>query len=396
MKTRPYLDNQSQSGYVMILTLILTMSLAVLALSSHSSVESKISVQRNESSALRASLAAQAGLEHAKKMLSKNYYWEGTEDWVAIGNSRFNVVSEMLNDDDMQMVHVRVVSEGSSGHGKHMLAMEYQIKDGDGLEDVGCYLLSSNIDLDKCHLNTDIFLADQPGATYDYRMDSEGNLIWTLNETDLGPTAIFNTSINHTSFQYSDDNYFKGNYDRTTMESPFYMPAWNLDSYLAPSNDRILLTGITEIQNINFNKTVVVRLNPGETFNVFNCNLLGGVVIYVEPDYDVRIGARNFVTLDKSVIGNAANPHVGLIAPASEIQGGGQNINIHGYCFWNSINDLDNVHLNGALIVVNEIFDMDNFNFQSHIATLRNPPEGIEMRESTSEFTVVGGGESLL
>ncbi len=380
----------------MILTLVLTISLAVLALSSHNAVESKIAVQRNQTSALRAELAAQAGLTHAKKMLAEDYYWAGTTNWVNIGNARFNIDSEMLNDDDLNSVFVRITAEGQSGHGKRILTMDLQIRDGDGLEDVGCYLLSSNIDIDRSHLNTDIFIADQPGSVYDYRMDESGDLIWTLNESNLGPTLISNTIVNHTSFQFSDQDYFKGNYDRVILDTPFYMPAWNLDSYLAPSDDVIMLIGIQEISELNFNKTVVVRLDPGDTFNVNDCNLLNGLVIYVEPEYDLRSGARNAVSIDKSLIGNAANPHIGLIAPACEVKGGGQNINIHGYCFWNSLDDMDHAHLNGALIVVNEVDDLDNFNFQSHIQTLRNPPEGIEMRKSTAEITILSGGESLL
>lgn len=380
----------------MILALILTLSLSYLAMSSHGSMESNLAVQRNESEALRAELAAQAGLEHAKAMLVDNYYWTGTDDWVPLGTAQFDVQTEVVDDDALDYVIIRVTSEGKAGNGKRILAMEYRISDGDQMEDVGCYFLSSYVDIAKSHFNSDIFFADQPGSVYDYRMDEFGNKIWTLNQANLGPTVISNTMINHTSFQFTDDNHFKGNYDKVILNTPFYMPSWNLDSYLIPSDDVIVLLGMEEISEINFQKTVVVKLDPGDTFNVNDCNLHGGLVIYVEPTYDVRSAPRNSLSIDKSNIGTGANPHIGVLAPACEVKGGGSPINIHGFCFWNSMDDMDKAHVNGGLIVVNQVDDLDQFNFHGHPPTLRNPPEGFEFRESTPGITIVTGGESIL
>jgi|SaaInl4_150m_RNA_FD_contig_123_9496_length_2738_multi_3_in_2_out_0_2 hypothetical protein len=396
MKLRPIQKAQAESGFVMILALILTLSLSYLAMSSHGSVESKLAVQRNESDALRAELAAQAGLEHAKAMLVQNYYWTGTAGWVPLGNAQFEVRTEVVDDDQSDYVIIRATSEGKADNGKRVLAMEYRISDGDQMDDVGCYILTSNIDIATSHFNTDIYLADQAGVVYDYKMDALGNKIWTLNTTNMGPTMITNTMVNHTSFQYSNQLYFKGSYDKVILDTPFYMPSWNLDHYLIPSTDLIVLVGLEEISEINFHQTVVVKLDPGDTFNVNDCNLHGGLVIYVEPEYDVRVGARNYLSIDKSLIGSAANPHIGVLAPACEVKGGGQNITIHGFCYWNSMDDMDHAHVNGGLVVVNQVNDLDNFNFHGHPPTLQNPPEGIEFRESTPDITIITGGESIL
>jgi len=69
MKTPPKHDFSQNTGYVLILALILTVGLAALALSSFGSAEAKLAIQRQEANGMQADLAAQAGLAHAKKML---------------------------------------------------------------------------------------------------------------------------------------------------------------------------------------------------------------------------------------------------------------------------------------------------------------------------------------
>ena len=85
-----------------------------------------------------------------------------------------------------------------------------------------------------------------------------------------------------------------------------------------------------------------------------------------------------------------------MIAPACEVKGGGKNNNIHGLCFWNEIDDIDKMRVKGALIVVNQVDDLDKFNFTAHPPTLADFPEGITFRSNESEITLVTGGEDLL
>ncbi|NQU48192.1 MAG: hypothetical protein HQ519_06055 [Planctomycetes bacterium] len=386
-----------QGGFVLVMVLLFTSSLVYLSLSSFGSIESKVAVQRLDGDSLRAELAAQAGIEHAKSRLMDDLEWDGTDEWVDLGGSKFFVAIAAIEDDEGDGgITYQVTVEGRSGHGKRVLAMNYEVSAGNDFSEVGCYFLSSNIDINKSHFNADVFLADAPGSVYDYTADAFGNETWSLNTDNLGSTNISNTMVNHTSFQFTSNNYFKGNYDKVVLDTAIYMPAWNLDFYLIPSDTTIVLSGIEEVSETNFNQTLVVLLDEGDTFNVNDCNLHGGLVIYVAPDYDLRSGARNAVSIDKSNIGTGASPHIGLIAPACEVKGGGDHINIHGFCFWNSIDDLDNAHVNGALIVVNEVDDLDSFNFHAHPPTLSNPPEGVTMKSSTPGITLVTGGESLL
>ncbi len=372
------------------MVLLITTALAYLSLSSFSSIESKVAIQRQETDSVRAELAAQAGVEHAKKMILNNPSWAGTGDWVDLGTSEFLVTTTA------QGSNVVVDVEGRSGDGKRVLSMEYQITGSESeMEDVGCWILTSNVDMNKCHFNTNMYFADQAGAVYDYKLDEFGNQTWTLNTDNLGPTFISNTKVNHTAYQYSENDWFKGSYSKVTMDEPFYMPAWNLDSWLIPGNDRIIFYGVEELSEMNFHDTVVVVLDPGDTFNVNDCNLHAGLIVYVEPDWDLRSGKRNTVSIDKSLIGSPSSPGIGVIAPACEVKGGGDHINIHGWSFWNSVDDMDKGHVNGVLIIVNQVDDLDSFNMHGHPNVIDNPPEGIQFNEGTPEINLVTGGEDI-
>jgi len=278
------------------------------------------------------------------------------------------------------------------------------------LEDVGCFILTSNVDIYKSHFNSDVFIADTSGSVYDYKLDVFGDPTWTLNNEDMGNTKTKRTKIHKKSYQYTDKKHWKGNYEKVVLDTPYYMPEWNLDSYLQPAQDRLILYGVNSLSYNNFHDTVVVVLDPGETLDIRNCNLHGGLIVYASPTWDVRSGKRNTVRIWKSNIGTGAAPHIGLIAPACEIipgqsSGGGgcggggsrNTINIHGFCFWNSVHDLDKAHVNGALIVVNEVEDLDHFNFHAHPPTLANPPEGVSLSASIggTQLSLVSSGESI-
>jgi hypothetical protein len=390
MKIPHHRKSSGRNGFALILVLLITSALAYLSLSSFSSIESKVAIQRQQTDSVRAELAAQAGIEHAKMMILANQSWAGTDDWVNLGTSTFQVTTTVAGE------NIEVAVEGRSGDGKRVLTMEYQVRGAESeMEGVGCWILTSNIDMSKCHFNTNLFVADQAGAVYDYKLDELGNQIWTLNTDNLGSTLISNTMVNHTAYQFSESDWFKGSYNKVIMDDPFYMPSWNLDSYLIPGSDRIILYGVEELSEVNFQDTVVVVLDPGDTFNVNDCNLHGGLVVYVEPDWDLRSGKRNTVSIDKSLIGSPSSPGIGVIAPACEVKGGGDHINIHGWSFWNSVDDMDKGHVNGALIIVNQVDDLDSFNMHGHPQVIANPPEGIQFNEGTPELDLVIGGEDI-
>lgn len=389
MKAYPRNRVQQQGGFALIMVMLLTSVLAFLSLSAYSSIESKVAIQRQETDSMRAELAAQAGIQYAKLQILNNQAWSGTDNWISLGNSQFEASTTQDGDE------ITVTVEGRSGDGKRVLTMEYLVQGEGEMEDVGCWILTSNIDLNKGHFNTNLFIADQAGSVYDYKLDVFGNPTWTLNTDDLGTTSISATTVNKISYQFTDTTWFKQGHEKVVIDEPFYMPAWNLDSWLIPGSDRIILYGIEELSEVNFQDTVVVVLDPGDTFNVNKCNLHGGLIVYVEPDWDLRSGKRNTVSIDKSTIGKPSSPSIGVIAPACEVKGGGQSINIHGWSFWNSVDDMDKGHVNGALIIVNQVDDLDQFNMHGHPNVLANPPDCIQFNNGVPELNLLTGGEDI-
>ncbi len=155
------------------------------------------------------------------------------------------------------------------------------------------------------------------------------------------------------------------------------MPAWNLDSWLIPGEDRIIFEGVTLLENQTLHETAVFRLNEGETLSLNHCQLLGGVVIWAPKTQGLRQEPRNTIKIKSCHIGNGALPHVSLLAPAAEIKTEGGGSQYHGLCFWNALDDLKNSQIVGILIVVNKMDDLKWSQVVYDPQTGKNPPEGV-------------------
>lgn len=377
-----------ESGMILILVLILTGTLAVLALGSFASVESKVEVQRLETDGLRAEMAAQSGLELAKRSLINNPNWLGTDGLVDLGNSSFSVCTSRCGD------HISVYSFGYSDDGKRYLFMQYDIESGGGgLSDVGLIFLTSDVEVLDSQISSDVFIADEPGSVYDYALDEFGNQTWTLNTDDLGETEISKTKMwGDNSYQYTSKKWFRKTYNKQILSEPTYMPAWNLGEYLTDGNV-IVLNGVDEIKEQEFDETVVVIVGYEDTFKVTECVLNGGLIIYTDPDYDVRSGSRNWVSVDKSTIGSLNPPYIGLIAPSSTMKGNGDQNEFLGFNFWNGLDGMDKTDVTGMLIIVNMVDDWTYGSFNDHQATMDNIPNGIDLGSTTANLVMNYGGE---
>ncbi len=395
MKIRPDLNSSREKGIVLIFALLIAIVLTALALSAFGASESKLAVQRQSADGMQADLAAQAGLAHAKKMLVQDAYWEGTGAWVDLGDAAFLVQTELVENQNTTGVQVSVKSEGSSGDGKRVLQMDIIVSDGGSMGDVGAVFLSSDLDLRQGHINGNVLIPDVVGAIHDYAVDEFGNGFWTPNADPLGALNFQSFVVNHESYQYTDANYFNGNPTVFIEEEPYKMPAWNLDSYLEDTENNLILTGVTEISGMNTSQTVVVVLEEGQTLNIDGSQLHGGLVVYSPSDWNLRSGARNQVIVNGSNIGTGSSPHIGLMAPTASITGTDSSTNFHGLCFWNSIHDLDRPHIDGALVVVNEVVNCSKMVMNQHPPTMGNMPNGISFAGDQPGLEFLDSGEYI-
>ena len=371
------------------------MLIAQLALSAGSSTESQLQVARNSTSSVRAEFSAQSGLKYAVNQLIQNPYWEGTNgEFVGLTDEQGFAIEVTFEEDDAYAGTKAVIrSTGQSGEGLHTLRMEAIIDTGSSLGDAAAVFLSSDIELTQGKLNGDILIPDITGAIEDYLLDENGNPTWTLNEDTLGDLDVGTTNAIKTVRQFTDTNHFKGSSTIELETEPYRMPAWDLDGYIEPDSSRLILDGVTSLDGLSTSQTVVVILDEGETLTVNNSNLHGGLVVWAPPTYNLRDGARNTVSVTSSNIGTGSDPHIGLMAPAAAISGNGGGLNFHGLCFWNSIQGLEQAHITGALVVINEIVACDKLNLNGHPQTIGNLPDGISFSGAGEGIQFLTAGE---
>ncbi len=384
----------------MIIALIFSTLLATLALGAHSSMEATVAVAHDDADSVRAELAVDAALQYSRNQLMNDPYWQGTgDDWIDVADrSRFHIAIDLIEDDQLAGVEVSVRAEGRSGNATRALRMNMVVSTGSDMSDMAVVFLSSDIDMKSASINGEALIPDAVGAVLDYRLDAFGAPTWTENSDELGVISIVGSHANQGVYQYTSNNYFGGNTDIIPRETPFKMPAWNLDGYLDPASGYWVEHGITELSGINTDMTVVVILAAGETLTVSDCQLHGGLVVWAPPDYDLRSGPRNTVVLDSCNIGTGSAPHIGLLAPAAAVtdpgqQGGGDSSNFHGLNFWNSIQGLGHAHMTGAVVVVNEVVDFEHAVINRHPPTMGNLPDGIMFSGDNPGIDLVASGE---
>jgi hypothetical protein len=395
-KTKKLRSSNQQQGAILLLVLLFSAALATLAYSSFHSASSGLELQRDSKDDLRSELAAEAGLDFARNNLMVDPYWGGTgQDWVQLGSaSQFRVSVDLVADNQLAGVQVSVRSEGNSGNGKTVLAMEVVVNNGGSAGDVAAVFLSSDIEMRWTHFNGNILIPDMVGAIEDYRLTEDGQSTWTLNESALGTFDFRNMVLTKTSYQFTDTNHIGGNVDIEIRSQPYKMPAWNLDAYLLPNPGYQVLEGVTEINGLNTDDTLVVVLEADQTLTVLNSQIHGGLVVWAPPTWDLRSGPRNQVIINGSNVGVGAAPHIGLLAPASDVSGNLSGSNFHGLSFWNSIHDMEHAHITGALVVVNEIVACYQMNVIGQPQTLNNLPDGIQFQGSNSSYAMLNGGEA--
>jgi len=83
------------------------------------------------------------------------------------------------------------------------------------------------------------------------------------------------------------------------------------------------------------------------------------------------------------------------MAPTASVSGADGASNFHGLCFWNSIHDLDGPHIDGALVVVNEVVNCTKLVMNQHPPTMGNLPDGISFAGDQPGLQFLESGEYI-
>lgn len=342
--------------------------LAAASLSSLSRNEVVMEEARDFKDSMQNEAMAESAIAYARNQLAVDLDWPGTEGVpveLAPGTT-FEVSAVERNPGSWDGVF-DLVASGLSEEGKHQLSAEVQVEAGVVPDaDLALVFLGDQIDLLDSSIFGDILITDAIGVVDDWAFDDEGVGYHSAG----GPYGPFDIAFDGTAivgdlYKYTDNLYFAGS-EEHRISAHVQMPEYDLDEYLIPGDDRIIYYYENNLQNVSHEETAVFVLHPGHTLSLDRCNFPGGVVIYVDKEYNPRDPDINKVLLKHHTrIGGGTggiSPYIGLIAPGAEVQfthpgcaWSEDHNDIYGFNLWNKVHMIKEGQMLGQLVVINEI-----------------------------------------
>ncbi|PCJ53724.1 MAG: hypothetical protein COA70_08530 [Planctomycetota bacterium] len=362
--------------------------LAGMALSSASQVEQTISVTRDDASSLSSEFAAESAVDFAQRQLMIDPKWAGTGDIPAV----FGVESLMdiqifeLNpgsEDNMLGVHVK----GEANEGTVQLAADIHLEVGVGLDAKFALMCLGGIaELDGCNIMGDILICDMPYVVDKWIDDGLGGGSYVPD----GPRGFIEylfpvSNLIGELYKYSDTNYHIGSKENQ-ISVHVQMPRIVLEEYLVPGPDRIIYNYVDKLIDVSHPETAVFVLEEDKMLTLENCQFPGGVVVYVDQDWDLRSEkSRNKIELKEgTLIGGGTggvSKYLGLLAPATEISSAWSltpdQDDIYGFSMLAAVDDMGDFQLRGQLLVVNWIEDLDDSWIIFDQSVADNVPNGV-------------------
>jgi len=396
------LPSTSERGSVLILVILVTSLLAAAALSSLNQVSSLADSTRNEASTLGHELVAESAIDFARTRLSRDTSWIGTNGIpVELGNGMsFEILAGELNPGSGDDIY-SLVTTGRSEAGRMELEVEVQIEAGVVPEaNLALVFLGDDIDILDSTIFGDILITDVVGVVDDWAYDEEG----VGFHAEGGPYGPFDISFGGTVsmgnlYKYTDQVYFMGQ-EEHKISARVQMPEYDLDEYLVPGPDRIIYYYENNLKNVTHEETAVFVLHPGHVLSLDGCYFPGGVIVYVDKEFNPRDADINKVLLKHhTTIGGGSggvSPYLGLVAPGAEIQfthpgcaWSEDHNDIYGFNLWNKVHFIKEAQLLGQLVVINEIthFRDTVLYFDSEVA--ENIPSGINFSVPTGESEIL-------
>jgi len=348
-----------------MLVILFTSLLATVAASYGGTVEDAMDVQRDEARILHAELAAESGVEFARRQLRINKEWSGTGAnglTMPDGISRFVVIAGQTGD----------VVDGTSLHGVEVTGLyddsqanlggQMAVTAGASLDsELALIFLGENFKQSHGMVYGDVLLTDRANKVDDFVFDEYGVGSYQPGGADAdGTTQFICTGVDGTVYKYRDD---LGDYqwlgDEVVITENTRAPSWDLDEFLVPGPNKVIFDDVTMMTNEYFEETVVFDLEPGEKLILKGCTFAGGLVVHCPKDYDLRQGYRNVVQLKNSTcIGGGdggVEPEIGLIAPGGLVKNDGNGTWMCGFHFVNEVGNFKFSTIIGQMVILNRV-----------------------------------------
>lgn len=367
LQTRAASRNARHRGSVFVLVLLLTSLVLAAAVTFGSATGMERETSRNVIAELRSDLAAQSGLEFAQRRLLLEPSWAGTGPaGVELGDGvNFRVEVTGLTGSK----EVRV----SGTHGDAKMNLTATVEAGGGAATATCnkalVFLGERLLMSHAQILGDMLVADQLGVVDDWINFPGTGGAWTAGgPAQLREFRLSNVHLpNKTLFHYAAVDYGLRRGDQMRITGRVKMPAWDLSTYLLPDPDTLIIDDEIHIAHLHTTKTLVLVADVGAELHIENSHIDGGVVLWCERTWDLRGPVRNKLRIENCIIGPSTHTTTAVIAPAAEVTI--ENDQLAGFCFLGTVKQFANTHLNGQLIVVQEL-NLEN------ARVVFNPPPG--------------------
>jgi len=368
-------------GSVLLLALFFGSLLALLAGSFGESVRAQVQNAREVNASLESELAAQSGLEFALRRLLWDPTWQGTLDPVQIGNGASFRVLRSDPGDDYAIHTAQLEIVANDGTSEYRLATAVEVTPGDPLRNKAITALGNKVRYHNLDVHGDMILVDARDKVWDW---SPALQDWVPAGPHLpAKSQLSSVDVVGTLYKYQENSSYLHSGQERTWSRDLRMPAWSLDAYLVPDpSDRKIYHRPAELSGITLNKTAVVILEPGDNLVLDDARLLGGLIVHVPALADLRLGPAVTITLKNSnEIGTGVHgihPNIGLIAPGAMLQGNtGATTKMDGFTFLGSTNTTVHLDVDGMLILVNEVKNLNDAEITFDKKVAENPPMGI-------------------
>ena len=379
---------------------IITMSMmSLFALGTSENSRNLIQTASVQRDVLRARLAAESAVGYVNRQLTADKDWAGSGDWVNVCQQRF-LVTRIPGPPGPNS---GFIIEAEAGDSQMALKADFVTGEVDSpVIDHAVAFLGGNTDFNNVEIHGDLLAVDTEGGVKDYDpftgewetrssggdpvMDSVNNLVTGSLATTSG-SSIAGLNVGGSE----------------SGAGAVVNPAWDLDSYLIPNPDTIIVRNVSEIRGMVTNKTVVVVNDPGTSVEFKKCKIGGGVVMWAPSDWPQRGPSRNGVTWTQSTFGTAGGgtgtyQHIGMLAPASRLDSANAANPGNGLFYFHEMGHMNNATINGALWVVNDTGQWNNVDIFYEPGLSSHDFMGMEARYSyvnlvgVSEFYPVAVG----
>jgi len=299
------------------------------------------------------------------------------------------------DESDNQVSLIRAV--GSAAEARAQLGAAVKVYQGEsGTSDLALIFLGKNYHMLRTNVIGDALFVDMKDKVNDWVFDDFGVGHYEQGGSSHdGNINLVQSVVADNVYKYRDD---RGEYQDLGEEHVIVdnavAPPYDLSGFIVPGPNKTIYNGVTSLNGVHTEDTVVFIMDPGDKLTLTGCNFRGGMVVYVPPSYNLRDGYRNRVYLKGGTsIGGGSNgceSNLGLLAPAVKLTSGpNSGYGMSGFTYVNEIGAMKDTFFHGQLVILNQVANLKDsvIIFDENVAMA--PPQSVGFGNSIGSTDII-------